>query len=218
MNPDNTQLGGQTEDSQPLQPVPSPQPQTAGDPMGPRPVPPVYEPVVSGSPSIPTPQLEGPVVQGQPVGAAQPQIAELPVQEAVDQNSGLLVLPPPPEGVSTDQSPQPILGGAPSQDQVSSALPLQNFSAPAAGNQSIALANPNKGPQIKKIILLAISALGGLVAVGIIVFLVMNLFGGDKVKLKKYTNDDFSISYPIDMGVKKDEAGVEISKSPGKDG
>lgn len=218
MSPDNDQPDRPIKETQPEHPEQVTSEQTASNPMGPRPVPPVYEPVAQPQPLVTMPHEEQLVEQQPVVASAQPTIVEPPTQQSAGQGGGIEDPQPSLNSVPEIQPLPPAPESLSLQNEDFQSVPPQTFSAPASGNQNSPLPNPRQPMRSKNVIKLAIAGIGGLLAVGLLVVLVMNLFGGSKIKLKKYSNDEFSISYPIDMGVKKDEAGVEISKSLDKDG
>jgi hypothetical protein len=229
MNPNTGQLNDQSEGVPPppasMPPTQSQSPvQSASDPLGPRPVPPVYDLSQQENQHVPEPQENA---------ASQPDQYVVPKQSTasdplIPQHTATEVPQPvaPTEVQSLEQRPivttTPPAQAAPApsspHNQVQQAVLVPDFAASPQGNQNTALSNPNQGPKSKKIILLIIASIGGLLALGVMAFLVMNLFGGSKVKLQKYSDDNFSISYPVGMVVKKSEGNVEIIENDRKDG
>ena len=231
MNPDNGQLSDQPESASslptPTQPAQVQPPiQSADDPLGPRPVPPVYD--LSQQQMQPTAQ-DDVGLQTEQYGAPEDvESAALIIPDSTSQYDATKIsesdpptetLSPEPQPMVANTSPaQPLSIPTPPQAQVQHVDTSPVFAAPPQGNQSVALAKLSKGPKSKKIMLLVIGAIGGLLAIGVMALLVTNLFGGSKVKLQKYSDDNFSISYPVNMVVKKSEGSVEIVEGDDKEG
>lgn len=234
MNPDENQLNNQPGDTVPQSDVSTqvPQQQSAADPLGPRPVPPVYDPSVQQEQpamTVPEPAI-APPVQMPPAQSLQSS-SSFPAEQTGQTVSPPVVQDPAP-AAAPDQPQQPqqtAYAAPPAQTPVTPQVPQaqpqaqqtstpQQFSVPPAGNQSTVLPQPNKGFTPKKIVLLAIAAMGGLLAIGVAVFLVLNLFNGSSLKLQEYSNDNFSISYPVAMKIEEDDSGIEMSEAQADDG
>ena len=228
MNPNTGQLNDQSEGvppppasmppTQPQSPV-----QSASDPLGPRPVPPVYDLSQQENQQVPQPQENAASQPDQYVVPEESTASDLLIPQYTATEVPQAVAPT--EVPSLEQQPietnippaQPAPAPSSPRNQVQQAALVPDFASPQ-GNQNTALSNPNQGPKSKKIILLIIASIGGLLAIGVIALLIMNISGGSKVKLQKYSNDSFSISYPVGMIVKENEAGVEIVETNDKDG
>lgn len=229
MNPNTGQLNDQSEGVPPppasMPPTQSQSPvQSASDPLGPRPVPPVYDLSQQENQHVPEPQENAASQPDQYVVPEQSSASDLLIPQYTATEVPQTVAPT--EVPSLEQQPieantppaQPAPAPSSPQNQVQKAALVPDFAASPQGNQNSALSNPNQGPKSKKIILLIVASIGGLLALGVMAFLVMNLFGGSKVKLQKYSDDNFSISYPVGMVVKKSESNVEIIENDRKDG
>ena len=229
MNPNTGQLNDQSEGVPPppasMPPTQSQSPvQSASDPLGPRPVPPVYDLSQQENQHVPEPQENAASQPDQYVVPEQSSASDLLIPQYTATEMTQTVAPTdvpsleqqPIETNTPPAQPAPSLSSP--QNQVQQAALVPDFAASPQGNQNSASSNPNQGPKSKKIILLIIASIGGLLAIGVIALLIMNISGGSKVKLQKYSNDSFSISYPVGMIVKENEAGVEIVETNDKDG